>query len=158
MNLNRAWIGIVTVGCSGLLGTLALSQTHVSNTPSQRKDRAQIMMSRALPALEGDHLKAVLVEVRYGPGEASPPHSHPCAVIGYVVEGSLRSEVQGEPETIYSAGQSFYEAPNAVHIVSANPVLRNRQSFSRISSVIVIQRSPLMCQHVTASKEHHGEP
>ena len=60
------------------------------------------------------------MEVNYGPGEASPPHSHPCAVVGYVVEGILRTQVKGEPELIYSAGEGFYEAPNGVHLVSAN--------------------------------------
>ncbi len=121
MNLTRAWISMVTVVCSGLLGTpLAWSQTDLSNDRSQRKDRARRVMSQALPALDGDHLKAVLLEVRYGPGEASTPHSHPCAVVGYVVEGSLRTQVQGQPEMIYKAGQSFYEVPNGVHLVSAN--------------------------------------
>jgi quercetin dioxygenase-like cupin family protein len=28
--------------------------------------------------------------------------------------------VKGEPEAIYRAGESFYEAPNGVHLVSAN--------------------------------------
>jgi len=120
MNRTRAWIRIVMVVC-GLLGTpLAWSQTDDSNAQSQKKDRARTVMSQALPALNGDHLKAVLLEVRYGPGEASPPHSHPCAVIGYVAEGSLRTQVQGQPEMIYKAGQSFYEPPNGVHLVSAN--------------------------------------
>ena len=60
------------------------------------------------------------MEVNYGPGEASPPHSHPCAVIGYVVEGAIRTQVEGEPEHTYEAGGSFYEPPNGVHAVSAN--------------------------------------
>lgn len=109
---------MVTIGCSVLLGTLATSQTDGSIGRSLKNDRAHTVMSHALPVLHGDHLKAVLLEIRYGPGEASPPHSHPCAVIGYVVEGSLRTEIQGNPEMIYTAGHSFYEAPNAVHFVS----------------------------------------
>jgi quercetin dioxygenase-like cupin family protein len=121
MSLSRAWISMVTVVCGGVLGApLSWTQIHSSNVPSQKKDRARTVMSQTLPTLNGDHLKAVLVEVRYGPGEASTPHSHPCAVIGYVVEGSLRTQVQGHPEMIYQAGQSFYEAPNGVHLVSAN--------------------------------------
>ena len=87
---------------------------------SQPKDRARILLSQPLSKLDGDHLNAVLVEVRYGPGEASLPHTHPCAVIGYVVQGALRTQVKGEPEMIYNAGESFYEAPNGVHLVSAN--------------------------------------
>jgi quercetin dioxygenase-like cupin family protein len=121
MNLAKRWISIVAVASSGLLGThLGWSQNDASNARSQEKDRARTVISQALPALDGAHLKAVLVEVRYGPGEASMPHSHPCAVVGYVVEGSLRTQVRGQPEMIYKAGQSFYEAPNGVHRVSAN--------------------------------------
>ncbi len=56
----------------------------------------------------------------YAPGESDPPHSHPCAVIGYVIEGLYRSQVKGQAEAIYQAGESFYEAPNGVHQVSAD--------------------------------------
>jgi len=84
------------------------------------KDRAHIVRAQTLPPLEGDHLKVTLVEVNYGPGEASPAHSHPCAVIGYVAKGEIRTQVKGEAETVYKAGESFYEPPNGVHLVSAN--------------------------------------
>jgi quercetin dioxygenase-like cupin family protein len=115
---RRISIAAVTL-CGGLLAShLAWGQESGAN--SQPKDRARIVLSRSLPKLDGDHLKAVLVEVNYGPGEASLPHSHPCAVIGYVVEGTLRTQVKGEQEMIYKAGESFYEAPNGVHLVSAN--------------------------------------
>jgi quercetin dioxygenase-like cupin family protein len=78
------------------------------------------VLSQNLPRMDGSRLKATLVEVDYGPGESSPPHSHPCPVIGYVVEGALRTQVKGGPEAVYRAGQSFYEEPNSVHLVSAN--------------------------------------
>ena len=103
-----------------LLGTSqATGQTQAAPT-SRAKDRAQIVISQALPALDGDHLKTVLAEVRYAPGEVSPPHKHPCPVLVYVVEGSIRTQVEGHPETIYKAGQSFYEPPNGIHQLSAN--------------------------------------
>lgn len=121
MNLSRAWVGMATVVCSGVLATpLAWTQKDSCSARAQGNDRVRTVMVQALPTLDGNHLKAVLVEVRYGPSEASTPHSHPCAVVGYVVSGSVRTQVQGQPETIYKAGQSFYEAPNGVHLVSAN--------------------------------------
>jgi quercetin dioxygenase-like cupin family protein len=121
MNWVKWWTSMVAVACCGSPGMrLAGSQTVASNAASQSKDRARTVMSQALPALDGGHLRAVLLEIRYRPGEASPPHRHPCAVVGYVIEGSLRTKVQRKPEMIYKAGESFYEAPNAVHVVSAN--------------------------------------
>lgn len=83
-------------------------------------EQARIVFSHALPPLDGKHLEAKIVEVTYGPGESSPPHSHPCAVVAYVVQGAVRMQVKGEKEAIYKAGQSFYEAPNGIHSVSAN--------------------------------------
>ena len=78
------------------------------------------VLSQALPAMDGRWLRVTVVEVRYAPGGSSRPHRHPCAVVGFVIAGTLRSRVQGEPEALYRAGESFYEAPNGVHLVSAN--------------------------------------
>lgn len=69
------------------------------------------------------------MEVNYGPGESSPPHSHPCDVIGHVVEGTLRTQVKGEPETVYKTGESLYEAPGGVYVVSANASTTDPASF-----------------------------
>ena len=102
----------------GVLGFVPIQAQ--SPVPNSRKDRARVLLSTPIPALDGAHVKTTLVEVNYGPGEASPPHTHPCAVVGYVVEGSLRMRVEGQPEKLYSVGESFYEAPNGAHAVSAN--------------------------------------
>jgi quercetin dioxygenase-like cupin family protein len=85
-----------------------------------RAQEVRPVFTHALPVLDGGKLQAKIVEVTYAPGESSAQHSHPCAVIGYVIEGALRMQVKGEPEAVYKAGQSFYEAPNGVHAVSAN--------------------------------------
>lgn len=81
---------------------------------------SRLAFSHALPALNGEKLAVNMVEVSYAPGEASPAHSHPCPVIAYVVDGEIRSQVEGQPEAVYKAGESFYEAPNGIHQVSAN--------------------------------------
>jgi quercetin dioxygenase-like cupin family protein len=90
---------------------------------------ARVVFTHSLPALDGGKLVAKVVEVTYGPGEASAAHSHPCAVVGYVIEGAVRMQVKGEPEAIFKAGQSFYEAPNGVHAVSANASKTQRARF-----------------------------
>jgi quercetin dioxygenase-like cupin family protein len=93
----------------------ARAQTQASSAKQVR-----VAFSQGLPPLDGSRLKATLVEVTYGPGASSAPHSHPCPVIVYVVKGTLRAKVKGEPEAVYHAGESFYEAPNGVHEISAN--------------------------------------
>ncbi|MGH7580678.1 MAG: cupin domain-containing protein [Gemmatimonadales bacterium] len=76
--------------------------------------------ARPLPALDGSRLRSTVLEVSYGPGGSSKPHRHPCPVIGYVVQGNLRTQVEGSEVAVYRAGETFYEAPNGLHRVSAN--------------------------------------
>ena len=65
-------------------------------------------------------MKGVLVE--YGPGGGSPAHTHPKSAFIYatVLEGSIRSSVNGVPEKVYGVGENFYEEPGSRHGVSAN--------------------------------------
>ena len=107
-------------GVALVLLAIASAPIPWAQTTAQHKDRARLALSTPLPPLDGQHLKVTLVEVHYGPGESSPPHSHPCAVVGYVLEGAMRMRVEGSLEKTYSAGDSFYEAPNGIHAVSAN--------------------------------------
>jgi quercetin dioxygenase-like cupin family protein len=74
--------------------------------------------SNALPNLPGQHLTAVLVS--YAPGGRSPAHHHAGSVIAYVIEGAIRSQLGGGDVRVYRAGESFFEPPGAVHLVSEN--------------------------------------
>jgi quercetin dioxygenase-like cupin family protein len=78
------------------------------------------VFTQDLPALSLEGWKMSAVEVSYAPGEASAAHKHPGFVFGYVLEGDLRFKVDGGEETVYHAGQMFYEQPGSVHRVSAN--------------------------------------
>jgi quercetin dioxygenase-like cupin family protein len=73
-----------------------------------------------LPHLPGQTLTGVLVE--YPPGGSSPPHHHTAegAVVAYVLEGAIRSQVNDGPITVYQTGESWLEPPGAAHSVSAN--------------------------------------
>jgi quercetin dioxygenase-like cupin family protein len=85
-----------------------------------KKTQARLATTQAMPRLDGASLKASIVEVTYPPGGASRPHTHPCPVIGYVVSGHYRSGVKGSGERVYGPGDTFYEAPNGLHMVSRN--------------------------------------
>ncbi|MGA8308405.1 MAG: cupin domain-containing protein [Terriglobales bacterium] len=114
---SRSVVTLILV--SGAILILTLS-THFSSAQSGAQSGDPAPFSHALPPLDGGHLRAIVVEVNYAPGEADKPHSHPCTVIGYVAQGAIRFQVKGGPESVYKAGESFYEPPNGVHQVSAN--------------------------------------
>jgi quercetin dioxygenase-like cupin family protein len=71
--------------------------------------------------LVGDPQKEVLMlTVEYVPGGASLPHRHDAQVFVYVLQGELRMQVAGSPAVTLRPGQTFYENPSDVHVVSAN--------------------------------------
>jgi quercetin dioxygenase-like cupin family protein len=116
MNVTRSFVAAALLISAVVAAAASSSQI---TTPPQ-PERARVALAHSLPALDGSKLTVTLVEVNYGPGEFSKPHSHPCPVIGYVVSGTLRTQVQGEAAAVYKAGETFYEPPNGVHLVSAN--------------------------------------
>lgn len=107
-----------TVACADTRGGAAADRS--AGADSSDAGAVRVALAQELPALDGSALEVSVVEVTYGPGESTPPHRHLCPVIGYVADGSLRFQVSGQPETVYRAGESFYEAPNSEHVVSAN--------------------------------------
>ena len=92
--------------------------------------RSQIAFDRALPPMDGQHLTMKVVDVRLAPGETSPPHRHNCAVVVYVISGTVRMQVRGGPEAVYKPGETFYERPTDIHQVSANASATDSARFS----------------------------
>ena len=66
-----------------------------------------------------DH-QVTMLTVEYAPGESSPKHRHDGQVMVYVLEGSVRMQVEGKELVTLTRGQTFYEGPDDVHLVSAN--------------------------------------
>jgi quercetin dioxygenase-like cupin family protein len=59
--------------------------------------------------------------VSYAPGAKTPAHRHGQSfVVGYVLEGAIRSKLDNGEERIYRAGESWTEKPGAHHSVSEN--------------------------------------
>ena len=86
----------------------------------QNPTQSRVAIAHSLPMMKGEQLRATLIEVTYPPGAASVPHTHACPVIGYVLHGAIRFQVNSDPEVVFHAGESFYEAPSDLHRVSAN--------------------------------------
>ena len=77
------------------------------------------LMNMPLPELPADQ-EMLVVEVDLPPGRTSQPHRHNAHVFVYVLEGTVRMQVEGGELMTLSAGQMFYENPNDIHTVSEN--------------------------------------
>jgi quercetin dioxygenase-like cupin family protein len=116
MTRLSGWRTLAVAGFS--FAIMLVAQNAPSRITNATTDR--VVLSRSMPAMKGTDLKITVLEVAYAPGAASSAHSHPCPVVAYVVSGAIRSQVKGEPEAVYRAGQSFFEPANGVHLKSAN--------------------------------------
>ncbi len=137
--LPRAHVVVLlVVATTGPIGTWQLALARQGDPREAAQSR--VVLSQRLPALDGRHLDIQVVDVMYGPGGSSTPHRHPCPVVGYVIKGELRMQIQGGRERLYKAGDSFYEGPGDIHIVSANA---SAQAPARFLAYFV-------CDHETA--------
>ena len=76
------------------------------------------LLTAALTQASGQSLEAL--RVSYAPGEASKPHSHDRDAYVYVLNGHVRSQVEGQPLRVYATGENWFEPAGARHLVSAN--------------------------------------
>ncbi|WP_280425505.1 cupin domain-containing protein [Nocardia carnea] len=66
--------------------------------------------------------EAMTILVTLPPGSpGSPPHRHSGPAYGYVLKGEVIVEIEGEPERIVKAGQTFWEpGGDVIHYRDAN--------------------------------------
>ncbi|MBU0585686.1 MAG: cupin domain-containing protein [Alphaproteobacteria bacterium] len=98
-------------------------------------DKVTLVYDHPLPNVPGKSLRGVLVE--YKPGGTSSGHTHPNSAFIWatVLEGAIRSQVNGGPVTTYSAGESFSEYPGDRHGVSENA---SKTEPARLLAVFVV--------------------
>jgi quercetin dioxygenase-like cupin family protein len=76
------------------------------------------LMSKDLPNLPGK--EGLMITVEYAPGNVDPIHRHNANGFIYVLEGTIVMQVRGGKETTVTAGQTFYEGPDDVHVIGRN--------------------------------------
>jgi quercetin dioxygenase-like cupin family protein len=71
--------------------------------------------------LEG--FDAVLVELNFAPGISVAEHQHPGPILGYVMDGQMRTAINHQSDQIVPAGGTFFEPHGARHtsFSSASP-------------------------------------
>jgi quercetin dioxygenase-like cupin family protein len=91
-----------------------------SGIAANKGPKVTLVYDHALPNVPGKSMKGVLVE--YGPGDASPAHTHPKSAFIYatVLEGAIRTSVNDGPVVTYRAGQNFSEMPGDRYSVDEN--------------------------------------
>ncbi|MEV4324117.1 cupin domain-containing protein [Microbispora rosea] len=78
------------------------------------------LITQALPNIKGKTFTSAVLTL---PPAAHPaPHRHGSAfVYAYVLEGTVRSQVAGEPVRTFHQGENWVEQPGAHHQLTENP-------------------------------------
>ena len=132
--LNRDWRQLALAVTAGLACAFAIARAlpmtvnaalavadtlcSVGNTAESPLDKVELISSHALPNVPGK--RVTIVRVTYGPGGFTRPHRHAGSVTAYITKGEVRSQLGGGPVETFSVGQSFFEPPDTIHLVSAN--------------------------------------
>lgn len=81
--------------------------------------KVTVLSCTPLPQLPGKTVTTAIVD--FPPRAFSPAHRHPGSVTVFVTEGTIRSQLQGEPAIDYTHGQTFFEPPGTLHVFAENP-------------------------------------
>jgi quercetin dioxygenase-like cupin family protein len=76
------------------------------------------LMTKELADIPGK--EAEMITVDYAPGGSDPIHRHNAHAFVYMLEGSVVLQVKGGKEVTLTPGQTFYEGPDDVHLISRN--------------------------------------
>jgi quercetin dioxygenase-like cupin family protein len=105
MNISRSALVAVLLCAAG--GRLSAQEAKV--TPLMTKELAD------MPGKE-----ALMITVEYPPGSKDAPHRHNAHTFVYVLEGTIVMQLKGKQPVTLTAGQTFYEGPEDVHVVGRN--------------------------------------
>jgi quercetin dioxygenase-like cupin family protein len=80
--------------------------------------KATPLVTKDLMGIPGK--EASMLTVEYAPGQASASHRHNASTFVYVLEGSVIMQVKGGKQMTLGPGETFYESPEDIHVVSKN--------------------------------------
>ena len=90
----------------------------MSSTLVAEEAKVTDLFSKDLANLPGK--EGLMITVDYPPGSIDPIHRHNAHAFVYVLEGTIVMQVRGGKELTLTAGQTFYEGPDDVHVVGRN--------------------------------------
>ncbi|TMR20187.1 cupin domain-containing protein [Nonomuraea turkmeniaca] len=77
------------------------------------------LLEQALPNVKGKTFTSAIAD--FPPAARAVPHRHGKAfVYAYVLEGTVRSQLSGEPVRTYRRGENWVEPPGAHHVLTEN--------------------------------------
>jgi quercetin dioxygenase-like cupin family protein len=109
-------VRVLLLSLAGAMWLFAMS--FAGGTTLAQNATVTPLLSKDLSGVAGKELSMITVE--YAPGGKDPVHTHHAEALVYVLEGSIVMQVRGGDAVTLTAGQTFYEGPDDVHVVGRN--------------------------------------
>ena len=113
-----------------IISTLITTSTLMAQkavTPPMAQETITELMSKDLAGFPGKEV--LMYTVDFPPGFSSPVHRHNAQVSVYMLEGSVVMQVRGGKEVTLRPGESFYEGPDDILVVSRNESITKSAKF-----------------------------
>lgn len=121
---NETWCCLKGNACRAITACLALAVYGVFANyaaDAQAADSGvsrELLIKEPLPDFPGRVVTALTIEL--APGTVVGPHTHGGLVYVYLLEGRVRSQLNGEASKDYVAGQSWIEPAGIIHSNTEN--------------------------------------
>jgi quercetin dioxygenase-like cupin family protein len=96
-----------------IAGALAITAGLAAISYAQQPGFTRKMLQDQTMSISERHAVQVLAE--FAPGGAAGKHTHPGEELGYLLEGTLQLEVDGQPPRTLKAGEVFFIPAGTVH-------------------------------------------
>ncbi|MGP4017501.1 cupin domain-containing protein [Saccharopolyspora sp. 5N708] len=106
----------------------------MTETQPKTNSVINLLLSQTPSIADDSHVMTATIELP--PGDSgTPPHRHSGPVFGYMLEGEMIFELEGEPERVIRAGEAFWEpGGDVIHYQAANNLA---DSWSRFVVVMI---------------------
>jgi quercetin dioxygenase-like cupin family protein len=138
---------VAIIGCMAF----AIGGMTLAGHDEHGKTKVKIVSAKDIAEkVDGKDAKVTTLEVTFEPGQSSPPHRHPGAVFGYILEGEYEWGINDQPAKLLKTGDTFYEPAMSLHRVSRNPSAKTR---TRVLAVMVHPRDAKLLSIPEPSKK-----
>jgi hypothetical protein len=111
---------------------MTVDHSHQIDDPNRTTPPPQFAVAGSVPTPPmPDRSEAMTIVVTLPPGSTgSPPHRHSGPAFGYVLEGEMIFELEGDPERVVRAGETFWEpGGDLIHYQDGNNLADGQTRF-----------------------------
>ncbi|MEV6903244.1 cupin domain-containing protein [Amycolatopsis sp. NPDC051372] len=111
---------VAVAGCSSAAESQAAAPASApASVSGHPAETLTPLLAQALPNIPGKTFTSSIVS--FPPSAGAAPHRHGDAfVYAYVLEGTIRSQLEGQPAHAYHQGENWTEQPGAHHVATDN--------------------------------------